>query len=214
MEQSVSMGRVLSFCEWVMRLAYTNLLWFVFMLLGLGVLGFMPATAALFAVMRKWVMGRSDIPVFHTFWQAYRGEFFRSNVIGLILLAVGTIIYIDLAFIYPENIFLHILRFVIMVFGFLFLIMLFYVFPLLAHFEWKKRLYLKFSLILGISYLQYTLTMMAITALLYLVFAYLPGIVPFFSVSLLSYSIMWLAYQVLKKAEATEPQQKAHSAEG
>ena len=77
-------------------------------------------------------------------------------------------------------------------------------FPLLAHFDWKKRMYFKFSLILGISYLQYTLTMMAVTAMLYIAFAFLPGIVPFFSASLLSYAVMWLAYQVLKKAEAAE----------
>ncbi|MEN7376802.1 hypothetical protein ABC891_22745, partial [Bacillus licheniformis] len=38
----------------------------------------------------------------------------------------------------------------------------------------------------------------------YIAFAFLPGIVPFFSVSLLSYAVMWLAYQVLKKAEAAE----------
>ena len=57
--------------------------------------------------------------------------------------------------------------------------MLFYMFPLLAHFDWKKRMYFKFSLILGISYLQYTLTMMAVTAMLYIAFAFLPGIVPF-----------------------------------
>lgn len=203
-EQSVSMGRVLSFCEWVLKFFYANLLWFVFTLLGLGVFGFMPATTALFSVMRKWIMGKTDIPICKKFWQAYRGEFFRSNVIGLILAAVGIIIYVDLAFIYPEHFLLHVLRFVIMIFGFLFLIMLFYMFPLLAHFDWKKRMYFKFSLILGISYLQYTLTMMAVAAVLYIAFAFLPGIVPFFSVSLLSYAVMWLAYQVLKKAEAVE----------
>nr|WP_269154326.1 YesL family protein [Bacillus sonorensis] len=199
------MGRVLSFCEWVMRFAYTNLLWFLFTILGLGVFGFMPATTALFAVMRKWIMGRSDIPVFKTFWMAYREEFFRSNALGCIMAAAGIILYIDLAFIYPENVFLYILRFVIMVFGFLFLIMFFYMFPLLAHFDWKKRMYLKFSLILGVSYLQYTLTMIALVILLLAAFAYLPGIIPFFSVSLVSYLIMWLAYQVFKRAGAAEP---------
>lgn len=52
-------------------------------------------------------------------------------------------------------------------------------FPLLAHFDWKKRMYLKFSLILGVSYLQYTLTMIALVILLLAAFAYLPGIIPF-----------------------------------
>ena len=69
MEQNVSMGRVLSFCEWVLKFFYANLLWFVFTMLGLGVFGFMPATTALFSVTRKWIMGKTDIPIFKTFWQ-------------------------------------------------------------------------------------------------------------------------------------------------
>lgn len=178
-EQSVSMGRVLSFCDWVLKFFfYANLLWFVFTMLGLGVFGFMPATTALFSVMRNGLWAK---PIFR-YVKRLAGvprRVFRSNVIGLILAAVGIIIYVDLAFIYPEHFLLHVLRFVIMIFGFLFLIMLFYMFPLLAHFDWKKRMYFKFSLILGISYLQYTLTMMAVTAVLYIAFAFLPGIVPF-----------------------------------
>lgn len=138
MEQNVSMGRVLSFCEWVLKFFYANLLWFVFTMLGLGVFGFMPATTALFSVTRKWIMGKTDIPIFKTFWQAYRGEFFRSNAIGLILAAAGIIIYVDLAFIYPDHLLLHVLRFVIMVFGFLFLIMLFYMFPVARPFRLEE----------------------------------------------------------------------------
>lgn len=48
----------------------------VFTLLGLGVFGIMPATAALFAVMRKWIQGQDNVPVLKTFWQEYKGEFF------------------------------------------------------------------------------------------------------------------------------------------
>ncbi len=138
MDHDGSMGRVLRFCEWIMRFAYTNLLWLVFTLLGLGVFGVMPATAALFAVMRKWIQGQDNVPVLKTFWREYKAEFFRSNLIGAVLAIIGLIIYIDLAFIYPSHFLLHVLRFAIMIFGFLFVSMLFYVFPLLVHFDWKK----------------------------------------------------------------------------
>ncbi|MGV2442234.1 YesL family protein, partial [Bacillus atrophaeus] len=180
MDHDGSMGRVLRFCEWIMRFAYTNLLWLVFTLLGLGVFGVMPATAALFAVMRKWIQGQDNVPVLKTFWREYKAEFFRSNLIGAVLAIIGLIIYIDLAFIYPSHFLLHVLRFAIMIFGFLFVSMLFYVFPLLVHFDWKKRLYVKFSLLLSVAYLQYTLVMLALTVALLFLLAYLPGIVPFF----------------------------------
>ncbi|BDC55987.1 hypothetical protein TM2_26560 [Bacillus altitudinis] len=201
MDHDGSMSRMLRMCEWVMRLAYTNLLWLLFTLLGLGIFGFMPATTALFSVMRKWIQGHEQVSVFQTFWKVYREEFLRSNVIGVVLVTIGTIIYVDLAYIYPTSWFLHVLRFAIYTFGFLFIVSLFYIFPLLAHYDWKKRLYLKFSLLLGISYLQYTLSMLVFSAILFILFAYLPGIVPFFSISILAYGHMWLAYQVFKKIE-------------
>ncbi|MEG7381298.1 YesL family protein [Bacillus subtilis] len=213
MEHDGSMGRVLRFCEWIMRFAYTNLLWLFFTLIGLGLFGIMPATAALFAVMRKWVQGQDNIPVLKTFWREYKAEFLRSNLIGAVLVIIGLIIYIDLAFIYPSHFLLHVLRFAIMIFGFLFVSMLFYVFPLLVHFEWKKRLYVKFSLLLSVAYLQYTLVMLALTVALFFLLAYLPGIVPFFSVSLISYCHMRIVYAVLLKVERQEdgPQKKRHT---
>ncbi|MEG7333773.1 YesL family protein [Bacillus sp. 0102A] len=212
MEHDGSMGRVLSFCEWIMRFAYTNLLWLFFTVIGLGLFGIMPATAALFAVMRKWVQGQDNIPVLKTFWREYKAEFLRSNLIGAVLVIIGLVIYIDLAFIYPSHFLLHVLRFAIMIFGFLFVSMLFYVFPLLVHFEWKKRLYVKFSLLLSVAYLQYTLVMLALTVALFFLLAYLPGIVPFFSVSLISYCHMRIVYAVLLKVERQEdePQKKRH----
>ncbi|MED4646773.1 YesL family protein [Bacillus inaquosorum] len=208
MEHDGSMGRVLRFCEWVMRFAYTNLLWLFFTMIGLGVFGIMPATAALFAVMRKWIQGQDNVPVLQTFWREYKAEFLRSNLIGAVLAVIGLIIYIDLAFIYPSHFLLHVLRFAIMIFGFLFISMLFYVFPLLVHFDWKKRLYVKFSLLLSVAYLQYTLVMFALTVALFFLLAYLPGIVPFFSVSLISYCHMRMVYAVLLKVEQQhgEPQ--------
>ncbi|EKF36557.1 YesL family protein [Bacillus xiamenensis] len=207
MDHDGSMSRMLRMCEWVMRLAYTNLLWLLFTLLGLGIFGFMPATTALFSVMRKWIQGHDQVKVFRTFWKVYREEFVRSNVIGAVLVIIGTIIYVDLAYIYPTSWLLHVLRFAIYIFGFLFIVSLFYIFPLLAHYDWKKRFYLKFSLLLGISYLQYTLSMLVFSAVLFILFAYLPGIVPFFSISILAYGHMWLAYQVFKKIEFESEQQ-------
>ncbi|MCY9069223.1 YesL family protein [Bacillus inaquosorum] len=215
MEHDGSMGRVLRFCEWVMRFAYTNLLWLFFTMIGLGVFGIMPATAALFAVMRKWIQGQDNVPVLQTFWREYKAEFLHSNLIGAVLAVIGLIIYIDLAFIYPSHFLLHVLRFAIMIFGFLFISMLFYVFPLLVHFDWKKRLYVKFSLLLSVAYLQYTLVMLALTVALFFLLAYLPGIVPFFSVSLISYCHMRMVYAVLLKVEQQHggPQRKHQTRE-
>src|SRR5690625_2024178 len=80
---------------WVTRFAYLNLLWVVFTLVGLVFFGFLPATAAMFAVVRKWISGETDIPVLQTFWKSYRKEFMIINVIGYIVFIIGYLLTIE-----------------------------------------------------------------------------------------------------------------------
>ncbi len=47
--------------EKIMYACYINFLWILFTILGLGILGFMPATVAMYAVFRKFLMGESDV---------------------------------------------------------------------------------------------------------------------------------------------------------
>src|SRR5690625_2733437 len=89
------MDALYHFCAWLMRLAYLNVLWLAFSLLGLLIVGFAPATLAMFSVIRKWMMGEKEVAIFPLFWKSYREEFFRANIIFLILAAIGWIFYID-----------------------------------------------------------------------------------------------------------------------
>ncbi|MFC7063516.1 YesL family protein [Halobacillus seohaensis] len=66
---------------WIARLAYLNVLWFVFTLMGLGLLGIFPATAATFALVRLWIQDRST-PVLRKFWSEYKQNFIKSNKLG------------------------------------------------------------------------------------------------------------------------------------
>ena len=134
----------------ISRLAYANLLWILFTLLGLGIFGFMPATVAFFTVTRKWVMGDRDIPVFKTFWTTYRQEFFKSTLFGFLLFAIGYIIYIDLAF-SPTGGLFTLLRIALFICGIAYVILLLYIFPIYVHYDWRKRLYIKYALLIGIS---------------------------------------------------------------
>lgn len=77
---------------WVYRLAYVTVLWWAFVILGLGVFGTFPATTAMFAVMRKWILVDPDIPLFQTFWSTYKREFLTSNATGYLIGAIGAIL--------------------------------------------------------------------------------------------------------------------------
>src|SRR5699024_6692891 len=80
---------------WITRFAYLNLLWVLFSVVGLLFFGVLPATTAMFAVVRKWIDGDTDIPVFETFWNAYRKEFVKINLLGYGVLLVGYLLTVE-----------------------------------------------------------------------------------------------------------------------
>src|SRR5690625_1946818 len=92
------MGGFYTLANWIMRLAYVNILWIAFSLVGIIILGFFPATIGMFTVIRKWIQGDGDIPIFTTFWATYKKEFLKSNLLGLFLSLIGYILYIDFIF--------------------------------------------------------------------------------------------------------------------
>lgn len=212
MELEGMTGRFFKICEIITRLAYANLLWIGFTLLGLGFFGFMPATTALFAVTRKWTMGEQDIPVFKTFWETYRKEFLKSNLFGLVLFLIGYIIYIDLTFLPTGGLF-SVLRMGIFICGLLYAITLLYIFPIYVHYDWKKTQYLKYALLIGVSHPHYTAIMAVGLGSLYYLCAKFPGVIPFFSVSLLAYVMMWTVYKVMRKLEIAQQVREDKTAE-
>lgn len=205
MELNGLTGRFFRVSEIISRMAYVNLLWIFFTILGLGVFGFMPATVGLFAVIRKWVMGDADIPVFSTFWDNYKKEFLKSNLLGVILFMMGYILYVDFVFL-PAGGYYTFIRIALVAVTVLYGIILLFIFPVYVQYEWKWKisLYLKYSLVLGLGHPFFLILMAGGIGALYFVSYKIPGIIPFFSVSILAYIIMWPAYTIIKKIENTQ----------
>ncbi|WP_017434259.1 YesL family protein [Saccharococcus caldoxylosilyticus] len=196
-------GRIYGICEWITRLAYVNILWGLFTLVGAIFLGVAPATVALFTVVRKWLLfSDNDVPIFKTFFNTYKKEFLRANKIGLFIGLVSYILYID--FLYIANVreafqlAFSVFLFVILVF---YAIMLLYIFPIYVHYELRFLQYIKYSFFIGMANPLMTLTMFLSIILLTVLFIYIPGLIPFFSVSLVSVVLMWCALRGFRKIE-------------
>src|SRR5690625_7993537 len=83
--------------EWAFKLFYLNLLWLMFSLLGLGLLGVFPATVSVYTLLRNvMVKCNKNKKLFKTFWMTYKKEFVKSNVLGYTFIVFGSILYIDL----------------------------------------------------------------------------------------------------------------------
>lgn len=186
-----AMGKLFTLCEWVMKLAYLNILWFLFSLAGLLVLGMMPATIALFSIIRKWQWKETDFPIWRTFLSIYREEFKKSNRLGWCLIASGVFITFDFLLIRTVHGTLQLALIVplIMITVF-YIITLLYIFPVYVHYDLKMIAYIKNAFFLGILNFHITLIMLAgLAALSYLILLQ-PGFIPFFSIVSFAWVLM------------------------
>lgn len=190
MAKTVNSNVFYRFLEWLMWIMYLNLLWIIASVLGLVVFGVFPATMALAATIREWCVSRYDISFNRTFFRAYKNGFIKANIIGLILMMVGYILFIDYQWILQNA----------GVFQVLFLIMLFviaiiygitslYIFPVAVHFDLTLRQTFKHAMVIGIFSPLLTISMLIGLFLLQYVWRFIPGLLPVIGMSLSFYII-------------------------
>lgn len=199
------MNGLYQFCVWVMRLAYINILWIAFSLLGLFIFGLAPSTLAMYSVMRKWMMGEKEIAIFSLFWRSYREEFIRSNAILLILAVIGWILYLDLQILMNQHhIVFTILKIIVASFIIIYIFVSLVIFPVLAHYRFKTLEYFKYTFLIVLSSPIKMLLMVLGIGLVVLIFLVMPGMIIFFSGSLFSLIIMYFSSTIFKKIDAKE----------
>jgi uncharacterized membrane protein YesL len=192
-------------CEWVMKLAYVNILWVLFSVSGLIFFGMSPASVALFTILRKWLMNETDIPIFRTFLDTYKKEFRKANRIGWLMAMIGMFLYIDFKFLINiGGTIQYVLSVPLLIITILYFITMLYIFPVYVHYEVRLVQNIKNSFYIGIINMHITILMMAATFLLGILYSYIPGVVPFFSVSLVSLIAMTGAKQSFHRIEAKQ----------
>lgn len=188
--------------EWITRLAYLNILWILFSLSGLVIFSIFPATAALFTVARHWVLGDEGVPIFKTFWNSFKENFFRVQFLGYTLALIGGILYFDYRyFLNHDGIIYLVAKLITGTVIFLFFIILLYIFPVYTHYKLKTFQYLKDSLFIGVSHLFHSIGMLLVSGIFIYAFLKYSSFLVLFVVSLLAYWITWVAHNVFKRIE-------------
>lgn len=202
MYQTKTVNRIYSATEWISKFAYINLLWLAFSLVGLVVLGFFPATISMFTIIRKWIKGEGDIPIFRTFWSTYKSEFLRSNGLGLIVAIIGRLMVVDFVFLKNMgNSFTNVLQIPLYLFAFVIVMTMFYLFPVYVHYELKLIQIFKNSFLIMIIHPLENLVMIAGIIALFFVVKFIPGLGFFFFGSLSAAIIMASCYLAFSKVE-------------
>ncbi|MGN8645342.1 YesL family protein [Gracilibacillus sp. HCP3S3_G5_1] len=188
--------------EWITKVAYLNLLWIGFSLLGLIIVGLFPATAATFSVARKWVTGNTDIPLFKTFWKGFRQSLVQANILGYILVIVSYILYLDFLFItVVQNDYLLLLTIPFLFITILFILTSFYIFPVYAHYDMKLLQVIKSSFFMMIlNPLQTIVMLLGSFGIIYGLWHF-QWMALFFSMSLLAVALSMPAHKAFSKIQ-------------
>ncbi|MDY7223292.1 YesL family protein [Halalkalibacterium halodurans] len=186
-------GRFYTICDWIMKLAYLNILWLFFSLVGLILFGFFPATVAMFSVIRDLLL-KKEISIFQTFWQTYKHEFGKSNLLGIILCMIGFIFYVDLIFLKQTSSLMQLLYMPLLVFSLIYGLTLLYIFPVYVHYELKVWQVIKNAFFVMVLFPLYTFIMVLACLLAYSIMITFPSLLLFFSGSVFSLIIMTFAH--------------------
>lgn len=190
--------------EWITRFAYLQLLWITFTFLGFIAFGLFPSTTAAFSVVRRWLLGETDAPIFKTFSKYYKKEFLKSNFLGLFVSIGISLILFNLYFVDATTLnglsTLHIILFAVILF---YLIFIFYLFPSFVHFEGNIFKVMKNALLfLLISPLHTLLMALSITSLL-IIFYTIPALAFIFGISSYTFITTWIGLKAFQKVNQT-----------
>ncbi|MFN7252663.1 MAG: YesL family protein [Anaerobacillus sp.] len=174
-----------------MKIAYLNLLWIIFTVIGLFIFGVFPASVALLSVIRKWLMKDADIPIFKSFFLEFKKEFIRSNIFGFIFIVAAAILYTNFSYIlHGSGPLQGILTIGLIINGFIFLITFIYFFPVYVHYKLKFREYFKHSFLMGLINIHHFLLICFLFFTIYHLFIYFPVYVGLFLPSMIGLTVM------------------------
>ncbi|TSB48119.1 YesL family protein [Alkalicoccobacillus porphyridii] len=202
MEMNRLFTGIYNLCKWITYFFLLNLYWVGGTLIGGIVFGLMPSTTAVYEIARKTAAGEEEILLFKTFWSVYRQSFFRSNGIGLVILVLSLIWYIDFMFFrHIEGTFHSVLHIMMIVMGISLGMMLLYVFPVLVHYQEGVVATIKKALFIGFLQPANMVFLFASILSTYYFLIFLPGLIPLFGVSFIIHVNMWIAYKGFERLQ-------------
>lgn len=180
-------------CGWIAKLMYLNILWMIFTLLGLIIVGFFPATVAMFSITRKWLM-KEEVSIYKTFRKIYMEEFFKANMLGYILGVIGYIFLLEFKFFQmTADPLLRPIAYLFVLLLIIYLAVILYAFPVFVHYDMKLFSYIKYTFFMAMGRIFQSFVMIMSSVIVYFIFSYIPGLIPFIGGSVFSLLLMWIS---------------------
>ena len=233
------MGGFYRISEWIMRLSVTNVLWIVtafpvfFFVLNLFVaqdeaqvqaslfaiavlspFTLFPSTSAMFALARKWVTGDGDVPLFKTFFRAYKENYVQSMIGGLIIVVLLAVLGFNLRFYMTQTGYAQMLSYLFVALMVILMLALFNFFCIIVHLHMKTLQLVKNSILITIGQpIRSLLIGVSNAAILYISLTQITFLLPFFTGSLMAIVTFWHFHNGFRKIMTKQEQLEAQARE-
>lgn len=200
-------GKLYAIAEWITMLAVLQLMWTGLTLLGLVIFGISPATAGLFSVIRKRLQGQEDLKgLVSEYWRVYKKEWIAANKIGIVLIIVGYFLATNLRIVLamPSTASNILLVSVLTMISILYIVLCMNIFQVFTHYELPFSRYFSTSVLLMVSFPIQGIGSLLGVYLLYQLYLFLPGLLPFFGISVTAIFLSWMSSQIFKMKDAKE----------
>lgn len=223
------MGGFYRISEWIMRLSVINVLWvvcslpFFYLLLvtfvtpdmsmdmlkqSLVMIGIVspftliPATAAMFAVARKWVMGDVDVPLLKTYFRSYKENYLQSMLGGLVFLLIGVVLIVNYRFYGTQSGALHWLSLLFLTFSIILSAAFINFISITVHFHMKFLQLLKNAFILTLGQPITAVGILVSNGVIIYFSSRFTFLIPFFMGSLCAIVSFWYFYRSLQRIQS------------
>lgn len=174
-----------------------NILWIG---MCLPVITIFPATAAMFGVLRHWVMNK-DTSIFIPYFRFFKENFKQSFMAGLLFFVFGTVFYVDLMLIGSFTSTMHnILLVFLFLLGIIVLFTTIYLFPVMVHYRLPFWMMIKTAFLLSIKFFPTTILSIIILGLMIILVFFIP-VTLIFMFSFVSYIVFLLCYSKFRNIE-------------
>ncbi|MCQ6273115.1 DUF624 domain-containing protein [Pseudarthrobacter sp. R1] len=185
-------ARAYSFFDTLLWVACLNMLWLAFTVLGLGVLGVGPATAAAQILIRKRARG-DTARLLPGFAREYCRNFVRGNALALPVMGVAVALAMNWNYFSGSGGFLSQLAAAATFVGAIFVAgAVCYLFPMFARYELPLGQYFLMSSRFALRHLAGTVILLFVSAAAVYASGAVPGLIPFFSIGAWLYLTGWL----------------------
>ncbi|MGM0523414.1 MAG: YesL family protein [Bacillota bacterium] len=195
-------GKLYEVSEYITTLAYLNLLWLFFTLIGGVILGIHPATATLFITLRR--CRKEDVYAvdFKSFKRDFKNEFKKANVIGVYLTGVLALLVVNGALLFTNEAIVHPVIAVVYVLSIvLAIILLIYVYAVYEYFDKPAHTIIAYAIIIGMANPLVTVPLILLVMLLSAAIYSTSGLPIFFGVSATAFVIVKYASGIFLRLE-------------